>query len=117
LHSARRGRRLYTSALTAVEARRAMASLVAGRRLSPAQAAELLGRALRLIAGAGGLPVTKGILAGARRSFPHPLNPLDGPHVATAAGVQGWPEVTELVMLSRDHVVRENAAALGMQLA
>jgi len=117
LHAARRDRRMFTSALTAVEVRRAMAKLAHDGRVEREFAADLMQRVLRFLAGADEVPLSASILARAGGTFSQPLRTLDALHVATAAELQAVSRVTEVVMASRDARVRANAADLGMQLA
>jgi len=103
---------VFTSALTDVELRRAATQLAhrEGKR------AELLVAALECIRDADIIPLTDKVLARAGGAFPLPIRTLDALHVATALEVQLRPEVTALVMLSRDKRVREVATAVGLQL-
>ena len=117
LHGARRGRKLCTSALTEVEVRRTIHRLQQDTKLSGDRAAETLGHILRLLQHAAVAPVGEAVLARAGDHFPHQLRSLDAIHVATAVVLNQRREVEEVVMLSRDRRVRENAAALGLQLA
>lgn len=117
LHSARRGRKLYTSALTELEVRRAILRLQHEARLTRTAAAETPADVLQLLQHAAVVPVGQAVLARAGDVFPLPLRSLDAVHVATAVLLHQRREVEQVVMLSRDKRVRDNAAALGMQLA
>lgn len=116
LHSAQRGRQLYTSALTAVEMRRTTANLVVAGALAEDEAALVLRQVLALLVRVDELGIEP-VLARAGDAFPHPVRTLDAIHLATAIHIHQRRDVEELVMFTRDARVRENAAALGMQLA
>ncbi|HZN92099.1 MAG TPA: type II toxin-antitoxin system VapC family toxin [Myxococcales bacterium] len=117
LHSARRGCRVYTSQLTEVEVRRALLHAQREGEVSAADAAKALGAVLRLLQHVDVMPLTHAVLARAGDAFPSPIRSLDAIHVATAVLVHQRREVEEMVMFSRDNRVRDNASALGMQLA
>jgi predicted nucleic acid-binding protein len=116
LHTARRGRRLYTSALTAVELRCAIAAFVARGRLRAENATELLRRLTEVLSRMDVVPLGDAVLARAGEPFVVAgLRALDALHLATAVQISNRREVTELLLLSRDDRIRENAVALGMR--
>jgi len=117
LHSARRGCRVFSSALTELEVRRALLRAEREREVSAAEAARALSAVLRLLQHVDVLPLAAPVLARAGDVFPVPLRALDAIHVATALLIHQRREVEEMVMFSRDHRVRDNAVALGMQVA
>ena len=117
LHQARRGHRLYTSALTELELRRTLLRAQQERAFSAAEAADTLAGVLALFQNVDVLPISAAVLARAGDAFPHHIRSLDAIHVATAVLVHQRREVKEMVMFSRDNRVRDNASALGMQLA
>jgi len=93
-------------------------ALVARRRVQPRDAAELQRRLNALLSQWDPVPLEPGILARAGEPFGGgPVRTLDALHLASALEVLHRRQVTELVMISRDARVRDNAAALGMQLA
>jgi len=56
-----------------------------------------------------------GILEKARQRFPHePLRALDALHLASALAARS--ALSDLVLLSLDHRIRENGAALGFEV-
>jgi predicted nucleic acid-binding protein len=116
-HSARRGCRLHTSALTELELRRALLRAQRDRHVSAGDAAKALGAVLRLLQHADVVPLGPAVLARAGDVFPLPLRSLDAIHLATAVLLHQRREVEQVVMFSRDNRVRDNATALGMQLA
>ena len=115
LEQARNGRQLYTSALTEVELRRAIIRL--GDKLSARTAAAMLRNVLQLLQHADVVPLGPAVLARAGDVFPLNVRSLDALHLATAVLLHQRREVEEVVMFSRDNRVRDNAAALRMQLA
>jgi predicted nucleic acid-binding protein len=105
------GRRA-TSALTLVEAARAiLRARVAGRLTAEQERAAV--RALRRFEGrCYVVAVTDAVLARVRRPFPvEPVRTLDAVHLATVEFLGEPPPLTTIV--SRDARVRGNAAALG----
>lgn len=107
---------VVTSALTAVELRRAVAQVTTSGRVQHGRADEALHRALEVIARADVIPLDELVLARAGGAFPLAIRTLDALHVATALEVQFRREVTTLVMMSRDKRVRDVATAVGLQL-
>lgn len=109
LQQARIGRQLYTSALTEVELRRTILRL----RSAPV----VLQNVLQLLHQVDVVPLGPAVLARAGDVFPHHVRALDALHLATAVLLHQDREVEEVVMFSRDQRVRDNAEALGLQLA
>jgi predicted nucleic acid-binding protein len=110
--------RVVASTLTKVECARALARGVATERLGPAD--ELA--ALQLLDMASASWVTLEMMgrvldrARARARFPHePVRTLDALHLATA--LMFHEAEGNLVMVSLDDRIRENAAALGLSVA
>lgn len=117
LARARIGRRLYTSALTELEVRRAILRLRQEKELSQRAAADILATVLQLLQQVDVVPLGPAVLARAGDVFPLHVRSLDALHLATAVLIHQRREVEEVVVFSRDNRVRENAAALGMVLA
>jgi len=107
---------VVTSALTAVELRRAVVQVTTSGRVPQERANESLRRALEVLARIDVVPLDEPVLARAGGAFPLPIRTLDALHVASALEVRLQREVTALVMLSRDKRVRDVAAAMGIQL-
>lgn len=84
--------------------------------MSAAEAARALSAVLRLFQHVDVVPLAAPVLARAGDVFPGHLRTLDAIHVATALLIHQRREVEEMVMFSRDHRVRDNAVALGMQV-
>ncbi len=105
-----------TSALTTVEAERAIQRAVAGRLVKEAMAHKLRGALERERASWITMSLTTGVLARAGRAFPvEPVRTRDAIHLATAlAFSEAFPE---LAILARDRRVLANAIALGLAVA
>ena len=105
-----------TSALTALEAERAIQRAVAGRLVKEAMAHKLRGALERERASWITMSLTTGVLARAGRAFPvEPVRTLDAIHLATAlAFSEAFPE---LAILALDRRVLANAIALGLAAA
>jgi len=105
-----------TSALTAVEAERAIQRAVAQRLVKEAAAHKLRGALERERANWITMSLTTGVLARAGRAFPvEPVRTLDAIHLATAlAFSEAFPD---LAILALDHRVSANAVALGLAIA
>jgi len=108
--------RVVTSALTPLECARGLAR---ARQMDRISAAEELA-ALRLLDTAAAswnvMDLSDRVTERARAEFPHePVRTLDAVHLATAQIFHD--AVGPVAMLSHDARVRENAAALGLQLA
>jgi uncharacterized protein len=109
LQRAQVGRQLFTSALMEVELRRAVLRL----RAAPS----VLQNVLELLHQVDVVPLGPAVLARAGDVFPLNVRSLDAIHLATAVILHQDHEVEEVVMFSRDKRVRDNATALGLQLA
>ena len=108
--------RVVTSVLTAIECSRALSRARDMRRVKPAE--ELA--ALRLLDQAAAswsvLDISDRVADRARGAFPHePVRTLDALHLATAVAFAD--ALGALRVLSLDDRVRQNAGALGMELA
>ena len=105
-----------TSALTAVEAERAIHRAVAQRLVKEAMAHKLRGALERERANWITMSLTTGVLARAGRAFPvEPVRTLDAIHLATAlAFSEAFPD---LAILALDRRVSANAVALGLAIA
>jgi predicted nucleic acid-binding protein len=108
--------RVVTSVLTVIECSRALSRARDTRRVKPAE--ELA--ALRLLDQAAAswsvLDISDRVADRARGSFPHePVRTLDALHLATAVAFAD--ALGALRVLSLDDRVRQNASALGMELA
>jgi uncharacterized protein len=108
--------RVVTSVLTVIECSRALSRARDMRRVKPAE--ELA--ALRLLDQAAAswsvLDISDRVADRARGAFPHePVRTLDALHLATAVAFAD--ALGALRVLSLDDRVRQNASALGMELA
>ena len=108
--------RVVTSVLTVIECSRALSRARDTRRVKPAE--ELA--ALRLLDQAAAswsvLDISDRVADRARGAFPHePVRTLDALHLATAIAFAD--ALGSLRVLSLDDRVRQNAGALGMELA
>jgi predicted nucleic acid-binding protein len=106
---------VVASELTLVECDRALARARAAGVLTEIETARL--RALLAAAAAHWmfLKLDREVLERARRRFPaEPLRTLDALHIASALAAQS--AIHDLVLLSLDHRVRENALALGFDV-
>lgn len=108
--------RVVTSVLTVIECSRALSRGRDMRRVKPAE--ELA--ALRLLDQAAAswsvLDISDRVADRARGAFPHePVRTLDALHLATAIAFAD--ALGSLRVLSLDDRVRQNAGALGMELA
>jgi uncharacterized protein with PIN domain len=108
--------RVVTSVLTVIECSRALPRARDMRRVKPAE--ELA--ALRLLDQAAAswsvLDISDRVADRARGAFPHePVRTLDALHLATAVAFAD--ALGALRVLSLDDRVRQNASALGMELA
>jgi uncharacterized protein len=114
--SMRGAARRVTSALTLAEARRTLVRARATARLTMEQERAAI-HALRTFATRCDLvAVTDAILQRAGRPFPvEPIRTLDAIHLATADALGDSPQMTTI--LTRDARVRENARALGFDIA
>ncbi len=111
-----RADRVVTSVLTVIECSRALSRARDMRRVKPAE--ELA--ALRLLDQAAAswsvLDISDRVADRARGAFPHePVRTLDALHLATAVAFAD--ALGALRVLSLDDRVRQNAGALGMELA
>lgn len=107
--------RVVASELTLVECERALLRAWGLGMLSEIEAARR--RAVLATAAAHWmlLKLDREVLERARRRFPaEPLRTLDALHVASALAAQS--AIHDLVLLSLDHRVRENARALGFDV-
>jgi len=105
-----------TSALTAVEAERAIQRAVAGRLVKESMAHKLRGALERERASWITMSLTTGVLMRAGRAFPvEPVRTLDAIHLATALALsEAFPD---LAILALDRRVSANAIALGLAVA
>ena len=108
--------RVVSSTLTAVECHRAITRGASTKRLSQAQTLA----ALQILDAAADswttVEMTGSILERARQKFPHePVRTLDAIHLATAMHFRA--AFPELVVVSLDDRVCENASALAMVVA
>lgn len=105
-----------TSALTTVEAERAIQRAVAKRIVKEAMAHKLRGVLERERASWITMSLTTGVLARAGRAFPvEPVRTLDAIHLATAlAFSEAFPD---LAVLALDRRVVANAIPLGLAVA
>ncbi len=108
--------RVVSSTLTAVECDRAIRRAAAARRLSRAQslaASQLLETAANSWTT---LEMTGVVLERARQPFPHePIRTVDAIHLATA--VHFHQAIPDLIVVSLDTRVRQNAIALTLSVA
>lgn len=115
LHENSRGHQVYSSVITVVEARRALVRAAHQQRLAEAElrgARLYLARALNRLELIG---LTDEIVTRAAELFPvEYVTTLDALHLATALALAE--RYRDLVLLTRDHRVRENALALGLRV-
>jgi len=110
------GERRYTSALTLLEATRAILRARLAARLDPGGWHQARRRLAEFGSSCEIVPLHEEVLRRAGEEFPvEPLRTLDAIHLATL-GVLGE-ALGELEVVSCDQRVRENAAALGFSLA
>jgi len=115
LHSAARGRAAFTSELTRAELLRALHRPRAREGRDRSEAEAKIARALRQM---DLVPVGGEILRRVGESFPREyLGTLDAIHLATALHLSAQDVITDLVVLTRDARVRENAMALRLKVA
>lgn len=107
--------RRVTSALTLVEARRAVTRERIQKRIDADQESALLAALETFTAQCTVSAITADILQRAGRRFPvEPVRTLDAIHLATIESVEIPPDLVRV--LTRDRRVRENARALGYQV-
>jgi predicted nucleic acid-binding protein len=105
------GRRI-TSAITVAETSRALLRAHLLQRITAQQQRAALLTVQRFVRRCHIMNVTEAILAHAGRRFPvEPVRTLDAIHLATAAALGEPPAL--VIVVSRDHRVRDNASALG----
>lgn len=105
------GRRV-TSAITVAETSRAVLRAHLLGRITEKQQRTALQALQRFVRRCHIMSVTEAILADARRRFPiEPVRTLDAIHLATATALGEPPAL--VIVVSRDHRVRDNASALG----
>ena len=106
---------LVTSALTGLEAARAIARLRRDGHLSPAGERDSLRRLAEFERSAGTRSIDDEVLRAARREFPaEPVRSLDAIHLATLSLLDAAEE--QIAVLSTDRRVRENALAMGFEV-
>jgi len=106
---------VVTSSLTAVECARGLARARAERRITKVEEEAALHLLDEATAAWHSLELSEDVMRGARESFPRePVRTLDALHLASAALVQS--AGVAVSMLSLDDRVRDNAAALGLEL-
>src|SRR5262245_52046380 len=114
LHAAARGRVPFTSELTRTELFRALHRPGIQGDLDRPEAEARIARALRRM---DVVPIGEAILRRASESFPREyLGTLDAIHLATALHLSAQEVIQDLVVLTRDDRVRENALALRLKV-
>jgi predicted nucleic acid-binding protein len=112
----RQPQRRVTSALTFVEAYRAVVRARVGGRLTPSQERRVVRNLQTFAARCDVMSITDDVLDRAGRPFPvEPIRTLDAIHLASAEALGEAPQL--VTMLTRDARVRANAQALGYTLA
>jgi len=106
-----KGRRV-TSALTVAEGTRAILRARVTARLSPEQARAAMGGLRRFERRCFVVALTDSVLTRVGQPFPvEPIRTLDAIHLATVGLLGEPPDI--VTVITRDHRVRDNAAALG----
>jgi predicted nucleic acid-binding protein len=112
----RRAKVVYASRLAPTEARRALVRLVATGAISEAQAGAVRSRLAAACARWTLVEVSRELLERAAAPFPvEPIRTLDALHVASALAIRA--EVEELIVVSTDRRVRDNAEMMGLAVA
>jgi predicted nucleic acid-binding protein len=115
LRPALSGEGLFTSALTFVEAARAVSRARRERRLHAAEAREAERRLAAFERSCDTIALGDEVLRRARQEFPEePVRSLDAIHLATVLILDA--ELGEVAVVSCDDRIRRNAAALGVPL-
>jgi len=104
--------RKITSALTLAEAARAIVRARVGERLTPDAERAAIRALRRFERRCYVVAVTEDVLARVRRPLPvEPVRTLDAVHIATVESLGEPPQL--MVIVTRDHRIRENAKAFG----
>jgi len=115
LRPALSGEGLFTSALTFVEAARAVSRARRERRLDAAEAREAERRLAAFERSCDAIALGEDVLRRARQGFPEePVRSLDAIHLASALVLDE--ALGDFAIVSCDDRVRRNAAALGLPL-
>jgi predicted nucleic acid-binding protein len=115
LRPALSGEALFTSALTFVEAARAVSRARRERRLDAGEAREAERRLASFERSCDVIALAEEVLRRARQEFPEePVRSLDAIHLASALVLDA--SLGEIAVVSCDDRVRRNAAALGLPL-
>jgi predicted nucleic acid-binding protein len=116
LRSINEAESILTSALSAIETKRALIRLEHAGQITASQHQRLLGLLLKYIGSWNLMEITEEVQTRASQRFPiEPIRSLDAIHLASA--LEFLKIFPELRLLSFDQRVLHNAAALGMDIA
>jgi len=115
MSSIRRSKRRFTSALTICEVTRAILRAANSKRIDGLQRQNAVRALGRFIKKCHLIEISQNVLLRAGQKFPvETVRTLDAIHLASLEALEEAPEL--IVVVTRDHRVRDNAIALGYQV-